>query len=201
MRLLTGVLLIVLVNGASAPASAQGLEYGVKGGANLATLTSDETPAQDFGFRIGIVAGVYAKRAFGRRLDVQPEVLFSQEGASVTAASVDATIKIDYLRVPVLARYRLSSSGRGFLVYAGPSLGIKLRAESVAEFGGQKVKTDISDDIETFDLGLAFGAAYDAGRWSVDGRYTWGFSNLTADPDDPNKVRHRVITGLVGVRF
>jgi hypothetical protein len=205
MRVLRQIPFVLLVMVAAAStastARAQGLEWGVKGGVNFATLTSDEDPNPDFTFRIGLAAGGYVTWRIAERFEVQPEALFSQQGASVSAVGIDSTIEIDYLAMPVLARYRLSPSPRGLVLYAGPTPAVKLRARAKAEAGGEQVKTDISDSIKTFDVGVAFGAAFEFGRWSIDGRYTWGFTNISEAPEDTVSIRHRVIAGLVGVRF
>jgi hypothetical protein len=196
------VLLVTLATiSASTPAVAQGPEYGLKGGVNLATLSSDEDPSPDLTFRLGIVAGGYVRWKLGDRFDVQTEGLFSQQGASTSALGIDGKIKVDYIIVPLLARYRLSSSGQGLVVYGGPVPAARIRAQATAEFGGESVKTDISDGIETFDVGVAFGGAYEFGRWSIDGRYTLGLMSINADPDNQAKIKNRLISGLVGIRF
>ena len=49
----------------------------------------------------------------GSHLDVQPEVLFSQQGATFDAFGADSAIKTDYLVAPILVRYKLNSIGPG----------------------------------------------------------------------------------------
>jgi Outer membrane protein beta-barrel domain len=199
MRVLSGVFVIVLVCGARV--GAQETSWGVKGGVNLATLSTTDDPGPDFTYRIGLVAGGFFTWPLAGRLDLQPEVLFSQQGASLADTAVDATIKLDSLVAPILLRYRLRSSGRGLVLFAGPSLGFRLTAKVTAEAGGQTTKDDIADDIERFDYGVVFGAGWEFGRLSVDGRYTWGLSRLGVDEVDPEKTTHRVIAVLAGVRF
>jgi len=113
---------------------------------------------------------------------------------------VDSEIKTDYLVTPILVRYRLQSSGSGLVLFGGPSLGFKLSAKSVSEFGDFTSEDDISDEIESVDYGVVFGAGWEAGRLTIDGRYTWGLSNISTREDDP-KTQHRVISVLAGVRF
>jgi Outer membrane protein beta-barrel domain len=199
MRVLLGVLLLVLVTGS--PARAQGFTWGVKAGINLATLSSDEQPSPDYTLMVGLVGGGYVNWRLSGRLDFQPEVLVGEQGSALGSDVADAKIKLDYVTVPLLVRYRLSSAGGGLAVYGGPSLAVKFRARASAEFGGDTVTTDISDQIETMDYGVAVGAMYESGRYTIDGRYTFGFGNINAAADDPAKVHNRVITGLVGVRF
>jgi hypothetical protein len=202
MRVLFGSLVLVasvLLGGA--PAAAQGLNWGVKGGVNFATLSVDEEPKPEFQYRIGLIAGGFVTWPMASHLDVQPEALFSQQGATFDALGAGSTIKTDYLVIPILVRYKLNSSGRGLVLFAGPSLAFKLSANATADFGGGSVTDDISDEIESFDYGLVFGGGWEAGRLSIDGRYTWGLSRINADEAIPQKTMHRVIAVLAGVRF
>jgi len=201
MRVLSGVLVLLFVLFGVSGAMAQELSWGLKGGINLATLSSDETPSPDLNYRIGLVAGGFFTWPLGARFDIQPEALFSQQGASASALGVDAKIKIDYLVVPILMRYKTATSGNSVVFFAGPSLGVKLNAEATAESGGQTIKEDIDNDIETLDVGVVFGGGLEFGRCTIDGRFTWGFSNINADVNEPAKTRSRVISILGGIRF
>ena len=194
------VLVAIVVLG-GAPTAAQGVSWGVKGGVNFATLNVDEEPTPEFQYRIGVIAGGFFTWPMGSHLDVQPEALFSQQGATLDAFGTGSTIKTDYLVAPILVRYKVHSSGRGLVFFAGPSLGFKLSANATADFGDGSVSDDISDEIESFDFGLAFGAGWEIGRLSIDGRYTWGLSRINTDEADPQKTMHRVIAILAGVRF
>lgn len=198
MRVLSGAVVLVVLW--SSQATAQESSWGVKGGVNFATASSEEDPGIAFDYRIGLVAGGFFTWPIGSHLDLQPEALYSQQGATIDVLGVDSTIKTDYLVTPILVRYKLRSTGRGLVLFAGPSLGFKLSAKAESEFGGLTAEDDISDDIESFDYGVVFGAGWEAGRYSIDGRYTWGLSNISAREDDPN-TQHRVIAVLAGVRF
>jgi Outer membrane protein beta-barrel domain len=198
MRVLSAGLVLVAL---CAPrAMAQEGRWGVKGGVNFATFSSDDEPAIPFDYRIGLAAGGFFTWPIGSHLDIQPEALYSQQGTTLDVLGVDSAIKIDYLATPILVRFRLQSSGRGLVLFAGPSLGFKLSAKAVSEFGDVTTKDDIGDEIESFDYGVVFGAGWEAGRLMIDGRYTWGLSNISTREDDP-KTQHRVISVLAGVRF
>jgi hypothetical protein len=129
-------------------------------------------------------------------------VLFSQQGASFDATGLDSvTIKLDSLVTPILVRYKLRSSGGGLVLFGGPSLGFNLSAKAVSKSSGRTTTDDIGDDIESFDYGVVFGAGWEAGRFTIDGRYTWGLSEIGKDEGDPEKTTHRVIGILAGIRF
>jgi len=85
MRVLVGlVVLVVVVLFERAPAAAQDVSWGVKGGVNLATLSvSKLDPQPEFDYRIGLIAGGFFTWPLGSRLDNQPEALFSHQGATL----------------------------------------------------------------------------------------------------------------------
>ena len=48
------------------------------------------------------------------------------------------------------------------MFFAGPSLGFKLKAKVTARAGGETTKDDFSDDVESVDYGVVFGAGWEA---------------------------------------
>jgi len=204
MRVLSGLIVLVFASGPSV-AVAQDVAYGVKGGINLATVSFDPELPVDYGLRLGIVAGAFVSLPLGSRLAVQPEALFSQKGAAVDADGVDATLRLDYLEIPVLLKYSLSGArtpGRHCVfVFGGPAVAFKIRAEASATFGEETIDDDVDEDIENVDLGVAFGAGVSFGRVTIDGRYTLGLSNISTDEEEAGKARNRTLSVLAGFRF
>ncbi len=109
------------------------VSWGVKGGVNLATLSSDQDPGPEFKYRIGLVAGGFFTWPLGAHLDVQPEALFSQQGATFDATGA----RLRHQDWTISSRRSwcatsCNSSGRGLVFFAGPSLGFKLSAKVTA---------------------------------------------------------------------
>jgi len=93
--------------------------FGVIGGANLATLTS--TFFQNATNRTGFAAGLMAVLPVSPSFAIQPELMFTMKGANSKPGETSATAKIDYIELPVLARFEIPASGRVKpFVYAGP---------------------------------------------------------------------------------
>ena len=179
------------------PAAAQQIDAGVTGGINVANLALGDGADVSFDNRIGLVAGGFVTFPLRERLSVQPEVLFSQKGATFDEFGATGRIELDALDVPVLARYQF---GRLFVV-GGPSLSLKLRARQVLQFGDDEEAVDLEDDVESFDFGVVGGVGYQFGRISVDGRYTWGLRNINAVEGDEATIKTRTLTLLAGWRF
>jgi hypothetical protein len=194
---------LILVGGAST-AMAQEYSGGVKAGVNFAKLHFDGDEADNSAIdnRTGLVAGVFIVWPASGRLAVQTEALYSQKGATFHEEGASGSVKLDYLDVPILLRLSTpASNGTSFHVFGGPSLGVRLRARSEIEFQGETESEDFSDEVERFDLGLVAGAGVEFGRVVIDGRYTWGLSNLNTRADDDVKIRHRVFSIMAGVKF
>jgi hypothetical protein len=183
----------------SSPAWAQA---GVLVGANFAKLDvpddGEDLPGRER--RLGLVAGVFATLRMGDLVSIQPEALYSQKGEKFTEDGVDVTLELDYLDIPVLARFT-GSSRSGLVVFGGPSFGFKLRARSTFDVEGEEIEDeDLGDDVESFDLGFIAGAGIESPKFFIDGRYQWGLSNINATEDE-EEVKHRVLSVVVGFRF
>lgn len=168
---------------------------GVRIGVNMATLSVDNEEDFDPKTRTGLVVGLYGVVPVNDIFAFQPEVLFSQQGAKVEDGSDEATLKLDYVQIPALARVRLGRTSPAYLL-VGPTFGFNTRAES--EFNGQT--EDFKDEVKGNDVGLVTGIAIHAGRAVIDGRYTWGLMNID-DSTDPGNVKSRVFSVSVGFRF
>jgi Outer membrane protein beta-barrel domain len=199
MRMLIPAAVCGFVLMTSAPVWAQA---GVLVGANFAKLdVSGEGDAPEADRRIGLVAGVFATMRMGDLVSIQPEVQYSQKGEKFTEDSVDVTIELDYLDIPVLARFT-GSSRSGLVVFGGPSFGFKLRARSTFDIEDEEIEDeDLGDDVESFDLGFIAGAGIESEKFFVDGRYQWGLSNINATEDDQEEIKNRVLSVVVGFRF
>src|SRR3954463_892529 len=188
----------------AAGASAQGREYGVKGGVNLSTFNSDadgESVSYDAALP-GVAVGGFVIWPVASRLAFAPEVLFSQKGGKTEVAGGKLTQRIDYLEVPLLASYRLfGAAARSVSIVGGASFGVRLGANTRATYGSSTVETDIQDEVKSTDAGIVAGAAYRRGRLIVDGRYTFGLVDVDKQTDDSVMVKNRALTFLAGWKF
>jgi hypothetical protein len=126
MRIYSFVLCTFLCTAGTA--MAQPAVFGVKAGINLATVTFDPEPDEDvLDRRTGFVGGLFVVVPASDRLGFQGEVLFSQKGASEDGGAGD--LALDYLEVPLLLRVGTASPlETSFHAFAGPSIGLRLRA-------------------------------------------------------------------------
>jgi hypothetical protein len=188
----------------STQALAQTLQFGVKGGINVANVEFDAggSGAPTFDWRTGLVAGGFVTWRAASWLELQPEVLFSSKGASLEEEGISSRLILDYVEVPVLLRFTGPVSGSTkFYVAGGPYFAARARAKTRTEFGGSTEEIDIKDDIESTDLGVVIAGGLELGAIVFDGRYTLGLSDIDADTSDDLKVKNRCISLTVGFKF
>ena len=181
---------LLILSTALLSANGQKLKFGLKGGLNLANLGEDATGIE---YRIGIHAGGFASIPVVAGFLLQPEIVYSQQGAQADFG--DDELKYDYLNIPVMVKFMLTNH---FNLQAGPQLGILLSAQQ--EVNRQDV--DIKDSLKSSDFGVGFGLGYEtADNVAIDVRYNWGISDTADDGNDNLSFPNRVIQVSLGIAF
>jgi hypothetical protein len=175
-----GLLLFVCAISIATITQAQ-VRFGFKAGANLANITGDvDGTKMKFGFNVGGVAKISVSESFS----VQPELVYSSQGAK--AEEGDGAIKLNYINLPIMAQYNTG----GFVLEAGPQFGFLMSAK--LDDGDDE--TDIKDGLKGLDLGLGFGAGYQTeSGFGVNARFNLGLSNMVDDGGDDFKWKNSVI--------
>lgn len=167
---------------------AQEMRFGVKGGVNFANMTmkAGGFSAKADG-RTAFHIGALAEFELSESFSIQPELLYNSVGSktkdSFGGMSEESTTKLDYLSIPIMAKYYFIE---GFAVEAGPQIGILMSAKEDYSFSGAGISESGSDDIKDalkgIDLGLGIGASYrlDMGLF-FSARYVIGLSNIAKD--------------------
>ena len=187
-----------------APAAAQSFTLGAKGGATVANVQVVATDLTlDPGERVGLVAGAFAGKDLGAGFGVQIEGLLTQKGTTIRDPRFpgDLQVKLAYVDVPVLARYRLTLSQRTAVHFlAGPVFSLKVGDSQ--RIGGDEVPDEEKQVFRSGDLGLSVGGAFEFARTSIDVRYVFGVPNINDDIDrDELIVRTRTLAVTAGWRW
>lgn len=210
-------LLFGLLLGVTAPATAQvelklglkeGGHFGTFGGENEVRAVAPELGGGQLGRRPGFVIGGLAIMDPGV-VAVQSEVLWIWKGAKVTANETTTTAKLNYLEVPVLARYQLPLPGlphslRNVQAHllGGPTFGVTTSAEREEKTttGGRTTlagRTDLAPIARSFDIGMALGfeVGYefsDKAMLMMDVRYQRSFTTALDGGDEQMSVSPEV---------
>ena len=162
----------------SATIQAQLLQLGVKGGVNFASQTGDAFPEQNFD-KEGITsfhAGLVAEIKLLEKFSVQPELLYSTQGATYKNAIQEFKNELGYISIPVMAKFYLTDS---FSLEVGPQASFLV---------SEKNDFDV-EDAETFEFGLNAGLGFKITKnFFVQGRYGLGLTEASKNADIKNST-------------
>ncbi|MFI5155479.1 MAG: porin family protein [Chitinophagales bacterium] len=166
------LVVMVLTAGTFFTASAQ-VQFGVKAGANFATLTGTGTDGAKT--KVDFNGGGFAHIPLFNSFFLQPELVYSGQGAKGTQNETDFTVNQSYLNVPVLFQYRHSS---GLFAETGPQIGFLL----AANVKSGSMSEDIKSSYKSTDFSWAFGLGYMIPSISagIDVRYNLGLTDIAA---------------------
>lgn len=170
-----GILIVGLIFIQTNTSNAQ--SFGVKGGVDFAKLSySNSGGSISSSSTTGFVIGGYATFEMSSGIMLQPELLYVQKGSESSFGSSTTTTNLDYIEIPVLAKYSFSAGSSSFKPYAaaGPYLAFNMNAET--EGGGQT--TDISDNVKGTDFGLAGEVGANISGFNIGLRYDLGLTDI-----------------------
>jgi hypothetical protein len=148
-------------------AFAQKFEIGGKAGVNISNFTGHSSwQNAKTNTLLGFHAGGFVSFFLGDVFAIQPEVLFSSQGAKYQDATHDENLKINYINVPVMLKFRTTG---GFYVEAGPQFGFKIsESSSSIDSLGKSTDLSIAGGLGYHSkIGLGIGARYTAGLSKV----------------------------------
>ena len=160
-----------------------------KVGVNIANITD----ADDADPRIGLAAGAEFEYGLTDNIGLSAGVLYSMQGVKASEESVDCTLKLDYLNVPILANFYVA---KGFAVKLGVQPGFKLSSKAKFKGSGGSKEVDV-DGFKSVDLSIPVGVSYQYQNIVFDARYNWGVTNIVEDSDS----KHSVFQITVGYKF
>ncbi len=122
----------------------------------------------------GFQFGAFAR--FGKKLYVQPELMFVSKGGTIQTDLNKSSVKLNTMQIPVMVGYRLLNfKVVNLRVMGGPALSFIVNKEITIKEGEQFIKdTNIKDAIWSLQLG----AGVDVLMFTLDVRYEWGLNNL-----------------------
>lgn len=178
----------------------------IKGGIVFSSLknTSFETHSNP-GFAIGLSVDI----RFHTSLSLQPEIFYIEKGSRVSTPSIDTDfdLTMDYIEIPVLAKYRLSLPGIAQpYFYSGPYVSFLIENNSSIEVMGDQEFTpdELVQEARNTDWGVILGVGtelnFTFNRVTTELRYGAGISSAFNDTID-RKIRNSFISLLVGFHF
>jgi hypothetical protein len=206
---------------AAAPAFAQQedkdspLRFGIKLGLNISDFSGDddiEGWGELLDWKAGFCGGLFMSYEVNEWFTLQPELYYSMKGMKMGLGILDLSVawSIDYIDIPVLAVFELPlESSLEPYVFAGPSVGFKVRSEMSASALGEEESVDLDEYTNSVDFSLVVGAGIEfdiAGQeFSFDFRWIPGLVGVFKDEvpwtDDTPNMRNDTFSFLLGYAF
>ena len=198
MRRLVSVLAVAVSLVAAVPAFAGliGIHPGFKVGLAVSNFDENISSAEELESRSKITFGGSLRFDLGPFFSIQPELAYVPGGGKGTfvvddggtPTTVDGTLKMDYLEIPLLAKFRVP--GAGSLVpnfYLAPTAAVNLASKLDADLSALGIPpeeggVDIKDEVKTLLFGGSVGAGFDMkagkGIMTLDARYSRSLSDI-----------------------
>jgi Outer membrane protein beta-barrel domain len=122
---------------------------------------------------------------------VQPELVYSGQGAKATFEETDVKLNLGYLNVPVLFKYNHPS---GFFIGTGPQIGFLLSGKEKVGSDHQDIKSSFKSTDFSWAIGLGY--MFKPVNLGIEARFNQGLSNIASSSEA--KIHNQVIQiGLV----
>ncbi len=218
---------LAAVNGANA----QGVNFGVRVGMNVANAGGDfkDDWDADFKSRVGFHVGVIADVELSEKFYLQPGLYFTTKGLKYEdkeGMGLESKYNLNYLELPILASYRFNlSDNMQWQINAGPyfavGVGGKVKgtdfdfdedAKFEFKYDAFGVADEDSDEekggLKRFDAGLSFGTGITYNKIYFGIKYDLGLANIAdkkvwvnEDTGKSQKIRNRNFAISVGYTF
>ena len=168
----------LLVLGFNLHSNAQA-KLSLQGGLNFANLkASGDGMSMTFDTRTSVNFGLNADFKGSDKFNLRSGLLYNGFGGKQDGE----VLKLDYLIVPVLARFQIADDFYGF---AGPQFGLLLSAKS--KYDGET--EDLKEAFKSSNISALFGAEYKfLDKFSLGASYNAGLTNIAKDTDGDGKL-------------
>lgn len=190
-------LVILIAAFISMNASAQGIKFGPKLGANMGKI---DGAGFDEKYSLGYHVGGFVQINLSKKWGIQPEVLWNQVSTDTVSgfkalyqnlgnqANNFNDLKLNYLSIPILLNY---SPSKIITFQAGPQFGILIdNGNTLVQNGGDAFKKG--------DLSLLGGLQLNLLKFRVYGRYAIGLNDIN-DVSNSQKWRNQGIQLGIGL--
>jgi len=179
------------------------ITFGARVGINIASQTTQVNSLDinldsddNVGFTIGGLVNIAITDAFS----IQPELNYIQKGgedeSELFGETITTELNLNYIEIPVLAKYAFGSETFKVFVMAGPSIGYGLNGEITFD---DEESEDFDWDEEganRTDFGFQAGVGVQYRNIFLDARYGFGLSDIEDLEDDVDVTNEGINIGI-----
>jgi len=178
MKKITFITIIFL--GLSINLQAQFVKFGIKGGVNIANQNGDNITINSTNYKTSEITnyhvGLVAEMKIVNSFAIQPELLYTTQGANYKNAVEDFENRLGYVSIPVMAKIKLS---KVISLELGPQASFLLSEKNDFD----------TEDTKTFDFAANGGLGFSITKsLFVQARYVLGLTDVSKDAEVKNSV-------------
>lgn len=171
--------------------------FGVKGGLNLASLKGEGVDNLNIRSSVHITGLVEIE--LSDRFSVQPEIVFSSQGAEESDIDYKATWYLNYINIPLITKYYINDQ---LSIEAGPQIGFLMNAKLDWSDDDESGLDELEEFISSIDFGIDFGLGYKLESGLIfGGRYNMGMINVLESDMTEGKLTNGVLQMSIGYLF
>lgn len=202
---------IILISTLSSSAMAQP-KFGATYGIVSSNFSVDPDSGVSLDSNLGITIGGVFVYPINDNLDLRSGLSFTQKGSKIDTEFFGITAKsttdLSYLTIPLLAQYKLNSSGNTLYGLGGLDIGILMSANIDAQIRGElfgvnfdsDTSYSVKDDLKSTDIALNIGGGYmiekGYSKLYVEILYSLGLLDIDAVSDNSAIKTKSLILGI-----
>jgi hypothetical protein len=181
----------LLILGFNLHSNAQ-VKLSLQGGLNFSSLkASGDDMSLSLDTRTSVNFGLNADFEGSDKFNLRSGLLYNGFGAKGNGE----VLKMDYLTLPVLGRFKIAN---GFYGFAGPQFGLLLSAKSTYDGDSE----DLKADYKSSNISALFGAEYKfLDKYSLGASYNAGLTNIPKITDGDAKLTTNGFSVNLGISF
>ncbi|RED95643.1 porin family protein [Marinoscillum furvescens] len=170
------------------------VEFGLKGGLNLAKVNTEDAVA-NYENATGYHAGAYSLIKVAN-VGIQPELLYSTRGTEVDFNSVSQDFKQEYVYLDIPVMLKLYAVA-GLNLQVGPQFGMLLSVDGKTQDANGNTVAISKDSYKNSDISAAFGAGWDAPfGLNFSARYILGLTDVNSGDEEAKNRTFQVSLGF-----
>lgn len=183
------------------------VRFGFTGGLTIGALSGNSVKNVDV--RYGYSLGTLLDIPLGYGFSIQPEVTYSQKGATASQTlsytKVDATYEYDYIDIPLKLKYTIPTGSEvSPYLFIGPSICLLTNASLTIDANGNSSSTDIKNQSDS-DFGLVCGAGfrvnYTKTALMFGVQYYFGFNTVDESTPVPADIKVSCLSFMFAYEF
>lgn len=148
--------------------------FGVKGGANISTISKENTWG-DTNSKIGFYVGAYMNAPVNALLSIQPELIYNNLGVKYENNNTSHTLNLNYISMPIMFQFELIPK---FYVEGGPQFGVLVGNKNKYQSDSKTIIEKDKDAYNQLDLSGGIGLGFKFNNMAIGARYTIGFTDI-----------------------